>query len=314
MRRNVIAVCTTILFFQSVGWAGNLVITPTTTLSQQTSNNTSALNVFPARPNLNAAAGNVSKLDIHSLLYPGANTHIYAHLMLWFGSPKHMNVGYNSADSRQVKRQIEDMVSRGIEGVLIDWYGSGTDSDLATRQVIKEAELHPGFSVGIIVDVGTIKWNSCFGCSPQQALAAQLQYIERNYFNSPAYMRLDGRPVVSNFDVDLLYKIDWQAAKDAQWFHSCSDRRQLLVGDSHHYRLWYQLSLKFLSNRAVSSQSSNHWGSLQGIQRHAGELGGESHYGPAMRPDLVAHVFRHQESLQFRESTRRPSVGHLERL
>ncbi len=215
MRRNVIAVCTTILFFQSVGWAGNLVITPTTTLSQQTSNNTSALNVFPARPNLNAAAGNVSKLDIHSLLYPGANTHIYAHLMLWFGSPKHMNVGYNSADSRQVKRQIEDMVSRGIEGVLIDWYGSGTDSDLATRQVIKEAELHPGFSVGIIVDVGTIKWNSCFGCSPQQALAAQLQYIERNYFNSPAYMRLDGRPVVSNFDVDLLYKIDWQAAKDA---------------------------------------------------------------------------------------------------
>src|ERR1700757_1334518 len=72
-----------------------------------------------------------------------------------------------------------------------------------------EAEAHPGFTFAIMVDQGAIKWNSCSGCSPQQALISQLQYVEQTYFSSPAYMTLSGRPVVTNFDIDLAYSINW---------------------------------------------------------------------------------------------------------
>jgi len=33
-----------------------------------------------------------------------------------------------------------------------------------------EAENHPGFTFAIMVDQGAIKWDSCTGCTPQQAL------------------------------------------------------------------------------------------------------------------------------------------------
>src|SRR5581483_1582337 len=114
------------------GWAANLKIVPTTTLASQTSNNTSAANSFSSQSNGNLGAGNVSKVDIHSLLYPGASTKIYAHLVPWFGGSNHMNVGYSSTDPSQVRRQVEDMISRGIDGVIIDWYGPGSNEDTAT--------------------------------------------------------------------------------------------------------------------------------------------------------------------------------------
>jgi len=189
---------------------GNYVV-PTTTLAAQTANNTSAANSFTSQVNGNAGAGNVSKVNVHSLLYSGANTKIYAHLMLWFGQSNHMNVGYSSTDSAQIHRQITDMISRGIDGVIIDWYGPNNSIDQATQLVMAEAETHPGFTFAIMVDQGAIEWDSCKGCTPQQALISQLQYIEQTYFPSKAYMTIEGRPVVTNFNIDLSYTIDWNA-------------------------------------------------------------------------------------------------------
>jgi hypothetical protein len=191
--------------------AGNSIV-PTTTLAKQTANNTSAANSFSAQSNGNAAATNVSKVDMHTLLYPGATTKVYAHLMLWFGGSNHMNVGYSSTDPKQVHRQITDMISRGIDGVIVDWYGPNNTIDQATKLVMTEAEAHPGFTFAIMVDQGAIKWNSCSGCSPQQALISQLQYVEQTYFPSKAYMTIAGKPVVTNFDIDLAYSINWKEA------------------------------------------------------------------------------------------------------
>src|SRR3954471_1445834 len=193
--------------------AGSVV--PTTTLAAQTANNTSAATSFTNQANGNEAPGNISKVDVHSLLYPGATTKVYAHLMLWFGGSNHMNVGYSSADPAQVHRQITDMISRGIDGVIVDWYGPNNNVDQATKLVMTEAEKHPGFTFAIMVDQGAIKWNSCPGCSPQDALINQLQYIEQTYFPSRAYMTTQGRPVVTNFNIDLSYSVDWNAVNSA---------------------------------------------------------------------------------------------------
>lgn len=207
--------CTAVLLILAGVCAGQTSLVPTTTLTAQTANNTSAANTFALQSNGNMGANNVSKVDVHSLLYSGATTKIYAHLLLWFGGPSHMNVGYSSTDPAQGHRQITDMISRGIDGVIIDWYGPNNSIDQATQLVMAEAETHPGFTFAIMVDQGAIEWDSCSGCSPQQALISQLQYIEQTYFPSKAYMTLQGKPVVTNFNIDQSYSINWQEVSQA---------------------------------------------------------------------------------------------------
>lgn len=214
MRAFASGVAVLLLCAAGVSGATKYVV-PTTTLTAQTANNTSATNVFIAQTNGNAGAGNVSKVDTHSLLYAGSTTKIYAHLLVWFGGSNHMNVGYSSTDAAQIHRQIEDMIGRGIDGVIIDWYGPNNSIDQATKSVMAEAETHPGFTFAIMVDQGAIEWDSCSGCSPQQALISQLQYLEQTYFPSPAYLRGQGRPVITNFNIDQSYSIDWTAVNAA---------------------------------------------------------------------------------------------------
>lgn len=187
----------------------------TTSLDAQTANNTSAANNFPNQSNGNLGANNVSKVNVHSLLYSGATTKALAQLLVWFGKPDHINVGYNSTDPTQVQRQIEDMISRGIDGVIVDWYGPGNFEDTAAKLVMHEAEKHPGFSFGIMIDAGAIGQSGCSGCSPQDALIQLLQYVEKNYFVSPAYLNIGGQPVVTNFNVDYRYSVDWIAVNAA---------------------------------------------------------------------------------------------------
>jgi hypothetical protein len=215
MRRCGFAVAVLLLSFSVSGWAGNNFVVPTTTLSAQTNNNTSAANSFPTLSDGDLGANNVSKVDLHSLLYAGATTKIYAHLLLWWGDSGHINIGYSSTDANQIHRQITDMISRGIDGVIIDWYGPGNSIDQGTQLVMAEAEKHPGFTFAIMVDKGAIEWDSCPGCTPQQALIQQLQYVEQTYVPSPAYMKINGLPVITNFNLDLSYSIDWNAVNAA---------------------------------------------------------------------------------------------------
>jgi hypothetical protein len=195
--------------------AGDLAVNPTTTLWAQTSNNTGAANSFQTQSNGNLGASNISKVDTHSLLYAGADTKIFAHLELWWGVAGHSNIGYSSLDAAHVKQQIEDMISRGIDGVVMVWYGPNNPIDQAAQLVMKEAELHPGFTFALMVDHGAIQWDSCAGCSPQDALIAQLKYIEQTFFPSTAYLRINSQPVITDFDIDLFYQVDWNAVKSA---------------------------------------------------------------------------------------------------
>lgn len=199
------------LLCSSIPALAAIPITPTTTISAETSNNTSAAGTFAAQTNGNAKPGNVSKLPIRELLYPGATTKIYVHLMPWFGPSNHMNVGYDSADPAQVKRQVLDMVSRGIDGAIVDWYGPlSSHHNTATLNLMAEAELHPGFEFAVTEDVGAIK----NAIDPQQKLISDLNYVNANFASSPAYMRRGGRPVIFFFGIETLpTPINWDTVR-----------------------------------------------------------------------------------------------------
>jgi PKD domain-containing protein len=187
----------------------------TTTLAAETGNNTSAADSFVSQTNGNVGAGNISKVPVRTLLYSGATARIYAHFMPWFGFSNHMNVGYASDDALQVQKQVNDMVSRGLDGVIVDWYGSGNTTqhvagDQTTQLIMQQAQQHPGFSFAIMLDQGS--FSSCaatVGCDITQSAINDLNYANTTYWGSPAYERSAGRPVVYFFIDESRYSLDW---------------------------------------------------------------------------------------------------------
>lgn len=183
----------------------------TTTLQAETGNNTSAADSFVQQTNGNAGAANVSKLPIRSLLYGGSNTKIYVTWLGWFGKPDHMSVGYNSADAAQVHRQVLDMMSRGVQGAIAAWYGAAsTVINTSTMLLKNEAEAQAGqFEFAIMEDVGALGSAAAANqCDVTDQLIQDLTYVASQYESSPAYMRINDRPVVFFFGVDGYY-IDW---------------------------------------------------------------------------------------------------------
>jgi hypothetical protein len=182
----------------------------TTTLQAETANNTSASSSFTAQLNGLPAPGNVSKIDTHTLLYSGSTTKVFAGMEGWFGEAGHMNVGYNSNNPQQVHLQVQDMISRGMQGAILDWYGLTDPVVNGTAQALRtEAEANPGFEFAIMEDGGALFDAAVAnGCDVTTQVLSDLNYINSQYASSSAYMRVDGRPVVFFFGVDAFY-IDW---------------------------------------------------------------------------------------------------------
>ncbi len=204
---------------------GQLTIHPTTTLSSELGNNTSAANTFPGTSNGNLSAGNISKVPVRSLLYSGATTRIYTHVVPWWGKSGHISIGYSSQDSAEVHRQVADMVSRGLDGVVVDWYGPTSYEDVGTKLFMSEAEAQPDFSLVVELEHGAVLWNSCYpGCDVTTAVIQLTGQIEQRFFASSAYLRRQGRPVMMEFGMEVLpAAVDWSKVQAAYpeiiWIH-----------------------------------------------------------------------------------------------
>jgi hypothetical protein len=196
-----------VLLCSSVLFAQTSTFIPTTTLAAESGNNTSAPNSIATATSQHAASGNVSKQPIRELLYTGANTKVFAALMGWFGKSGHISVGYDSRQAAQVKKQVEDMQSREIDGAILAWYGKNSYENATGLELKRQAEAHPGFEFLIMIDQGTLRWDS-LGLAPTDTLIAQLNYLADNYYSSPAYTKINGQPVVIEFALEM-FTIDW---------------------------------------------------------------------------------------------------------
>ena len=185
-------------------------IPTTTTVQAETANNTSTSATFTAQGNGNLGPVNVSKVPVQQLLYPGSTTKVFAELQPWFGGSNHMNVGYHSDDPAQVHSQVEDMISRGINGTIIDWFGPNANiTSAATILVQKEAEAHPGFQFAIMEDSGALSGAALANnCDVTAQLISDLQFISTQFVSSPAYMQVGGKAPVFMFGVTQFF-IDW---------------------------------------------------------------------------------------------------------
>ena len=183
-------------------------------LRAKTSNNTSASASFHGMYNGNAQLGQVSKLPIRSLLYPGATTKIYVRVVSFFDTnKKHVDVGYMSDNRDQVRRQVEDMISRGIDGAVVDWYGTQRPEHMQVPVVFqKEVEDHAPFTWAISYDRGAIKKCEDAHCDVTRLLIEDLNYAYDHFENSQAYVHENGRPVVFFFDSSTQASIGTRSA------------------------------------------------------------------------------------------------------
>ncbi len=174
-------------------------------------NNTSASSRFRGSPQ-NAAPGNVSKLPLRSLLYTGSQTRIYTRYMPWFGDHRHRDVGYRSDDQQQVSRQVADMISRGIQGAIVDWYGPNAGvHNQSTLLLMKEAEAQ-GFEFAISEDAGALRDCDKGRCDVTEKLISDLNYASEHFLSSPNYLRFDGRPALFFFGLEK-FPIDWRRVR-----------------------------------------------------------------------------------------------------
>ncbi|HEY0565182.1 MAG TPA: hypothetical protein VGC88_06335 [Terriglobales bacterium] len=165
-----------------------------TTLSHETSNNTSACDssgthgycqapfagMSDSTGTVNPAPANVSTEDVHQLLYSGNTTKVFTHFQPWFcmnaGSlttgpgtscSSHIQVGYNSNDAATVAEQLADMQRRGFDGVVVDWYGAQSVPLDQTTHLIGDqlAAQCAGnacpFRYAIMYDQGALQWAAC---------------------------------------------------------------------------------------------------------------------------------------------------------
>ncbi len=225
-----------------------------TTLTAQTANNTAACQsagspsycqagftgmTDSATGTFNPAPGNVSLVNVHSLLYSGATTKMFAYYLPWFcmtsGSTttgpgtscdNHLQVGYTSNNSATVNGQVNDMIQRGFDGTIVDYYG--TDQTVAPGQDATTQKLRDNLAVrcngpqscplyfALMEDDGAFKFDKCpyngNGNDETQcivtALEGDLDYMNANYFGSNAYLKVEsatqqvspsGQPVVLFF-------------------------------------------------------------------------------------------------------------------
>lgn len=199
-RRFLLPLSALLLAAQS--FAGTITITPTTTLAAQTSNNTSTANTFTGLPNGDPAGGNVSKLPVRNLL-PGFSGKVLAHYMPWWGNTGHINIGYSSHDAVHAEATVEDMISRGYDGVMVSEANSNSWDQQGALTMFAAVQNHPGFLFAVSDNKGAYS-----GATDVTArLLSNIAFDNTNYFQSPNYLRVGGRPVVYVFD--NISGIDW---------------------------------------------------------------------------------------------------------
>jgi PKD repeat protein len=216
---------------------------PDTSLSAETSNNTSASNAFTGRYDqwqrttnpdkttsthdtgiiLNNGAlvgANISKVSVKTL-FPSSTAKFWVTSQSWFTtnsanvnattgklkdnalSGSHIDIGYSSADAAQGQRQIDDMISRGLDGLIVNWQSSDeTVTTAFLNNVIPYAAAND-FNIIVEEDMGALN----FHCDTQtqsyeSCVIRDINYIVDHWVSSPAYFKIGTRPVIMLFSLE----------------------------------------------------------------------------------------------------------------
>ena len=126
---------------------------------------------------------------------------------------------YDSADPAVLEYHVLLMKLAGIDGVIVDWYGSADYFDYAAvnRNATKlfDYTRMAGLKFAICYEDQTIQrlldGNRLTPANAISHAQQELLYLQTNFFRDPSYFRLQGRPLLENFGPQyFLASTNWE--------------------------------------------------------------------------------------------------------
>jgi hypothetical protein len=114
---------------------------------------------------------------------------------------------YAADDPSVVNQHLAWCLNHGIRWLSTSWWGPGSDTDVALRDAVLEADRaeEMGFSI-LYETVGRLgEYDYDLDEAPaRERLRADLEYLDAEYFGRDNYLYMDGRPVVFLYVANLL--------------------------------------------------------------------------------------------------------------
>jgi hypothetical protein len=192
-------------------------------------------------PQFDPPGANVSADNVRDLLYGGSTTKVFVNMMLGFCTPadssssptvprcnSNVLTQYTANDTLTVDKHLRDLNRRGIDGMVMTWYGPGSrinDATLKYQSEIGSLGLCPlgpqrcremylvmydGSTLKFPVTATGIPGTSGNACDPGLArqdaetcvlgrLKNDICYLNGYHFGNDAYQKFNGRPMVQFF-------------------------------------------------------------------------------------------------------------------
>lgn len=126
---------------------------------------------------------------------------------------------YDSADPAVLEYHVLLMKLAGIDGVIVDWYGSADYFDYAAvnRNTARlfDYTRKAGLKFAICYEDQTIQrlidGNSLTAADAIHHAQQEMLYLQTNFFHDPSYFRLKGKPLLENFGPQyFLASTNWE--------------------------------------------------------------------------------------------------------
>jgi hypothetical protein len=126
---------------------------------------------------------------------------------------------YHSGDASVIENHLLLMKYAGIDGILIDWYGTYDLNDYRVNKENSEqliAMLNKvGLDYAIVYEDRFLPNIVTAGLAPSKTVAARtdMNYMQSNYFNDSNYIKINNKPLLLNFGpISLTTPADWTTA------------------------------------------------------------------------------------------------------